>query len=89
MNEKDIEKIGRKKLWKEAYSMVRRGSIILLDKKTLAEVYKYMHEKTGMCIDDINVFIQEVISIAVGDIIAENVLDENFSKKVYGVRSDE
>ena len=79
----------KKKLWEEVYNMIRRGDMILLDKKTLVEVYRYVHERTGMHIDDINVFVLEVVNIAASDIIAKNVSSKDFNREIYGGKDED
>ena len=72
------------KLWEKVYREIRRDKIILLDSDTLKKVYRMLREETGMNVDDINVFIMQVVSIAASDIIADIVLDKEWYNEVFG-----
>lgn len=66
------------KLWNEVYQMLRKGDFIDLTKENIERIYNHVHEKTGMCTDDINVFMISVVEIVASDLIAEKVLSTDF-----------
>lgn len=66
------------KLWDEVYQMLRKGDFIDLTKENIERIYNHVHEKTGMCTDDINVFVMSVVEIVASDLIADKVLRTNF-----------
>jgi len=63
-----------KKLWERVHEIIKQNDAIKLDKETIIKIYTMIHKETGMCIDDINVFVLEAVTIAASDLIAEHVL---------------
>jgi len=63
-----------KKLWQKVYEMIKEKDTIRLDRETIKKIYSMIHEETGMCVDDINIFVLEAVTIVASDIIADHVL---------------